>query len=59
MADRPTFEYRCDRNHEIVSRTPITKCSAVVKGKPCPGKLTRFGPGSRTPSRKEGTHAPS
>lgn len=57
MADRPTYEYRCDRNHEIVSRRPLSKCIAVVKGSPCPGKLTRFGKGSRPPSGKDQAHA--
>lgn len=53
------YEYRCDQNHEMRSPRPITRCLAIVKGKPCPGKLTRFGKGSRTPTEREPSDASS
>jgi hypothetical protein len=46
--DERKFFYHCDEGHEIASRTEIHECPAVVKGIPCPGRLTRFGRGSRT-----------
>lgn len=47
MADQK-YRYICERNHEIVSATPIKKCLAMIKGKPCPGKLRSVGKGSRS-----------
>lgn len=46
------YQYRCDRNHEIQSKKPLTSCLAMVKGKPCPGALTRVGAGSRPRTKK-------
>lgn len=42
------YRYLCDRNHEIATDKPISKCPALVHGKACPGKLKSVGKGSRS-----------
>lgn len=41
------YQYRCSNGHEIYSATEVVKCLVVVRGSPCKGTLTRFGPGSK------------
>lgn len=52
MADTKKYIYLCDRNHEIVSDKPQTKCLAMIHGKPCPGKLKSVGAGSRSKTKE-------
>lgn len=46
------YSYRCDKGHEVHVKRAIISCPAMIKGKPCPGKLTRIGDGSRPRIRK-------
>lgn len=51
MADDRKYQYMCSNGHEMISAKALTKCLAIVRGSPCKGKLTRFGPGSKTDTK--------
>lgn len=46
----PTYQYVCEHDHiSAHDDRPLTRCAGAWEGKPCEGKLTRFGLGSKGP----------
>jgi hypothetical protein len=45
--DLPNFSATFEIGHVNLADKPLERCQAFILGEPCPGKLERFGKGSR------------